>query len=220
MITAENLAEIESEGRRLLEAARRDPNRAVPQYPSWTLADLAAHTASVHALAALVCRDLPTERVSRPRLPPGKDALDWFEQNHADLLEVLRRADPKSPCWGFGPGSNVNRWKDRIVVETGVHRWDAHQALGERGDLTEMVARSGLEEFAGMWFPMLPDVQTLHVTAMDLGQDFVFGDGVPAVFIEGTASDIYLSLMSRPSAVVLPGDWAKALEALPPPPAG
>lgn len=218
MINAQHLAEIESEGRRLVQAARRDPNRVVPQYPSWTLADLVVHTASVHALGALVCRDLPAERVSRPRLPPGEDALEWFERNLVDLLEVLSRADPDSLCWGFGTGSNVKRWQTRMVVETGVHRWDACQSFGDGADLTELVAESGLEEFSRMWFPILSDVQTLQVTATDLGQDLVFGDGVPTASIEGTASEIYLSLMSRPSPVVLPADWTTALQTLPPPP--
>jgi hypothetical protein len=36
--------------------------------------------------------------------------------------------------------------------------------------------------------------------------------------IEATASDLYLRLMSRPSPVVLPDEWAQAVDGLAPPP--
>jgi hypothetical protein len=84
--------------------------------------------------------------------------------------------------------------------------------------LTELVARSGLEEFADMWLPHLGEVQTLQVTTTDLGASWVYGDGDPVGSIEGTTSDLYLRLVSRPSAVELPGDWAAAVDGLAPPP--
>ncbi|HUG31901.1 MAG TPA: maleylpyruvate isomerase family mycothiol-dependent enzyme [Acidimicrobiia bacterium] len=218
MLSAENLAGIESEGRRLGRAARRDPHKPVPQYPDWTLADLASHTASIHGRTALICRELPAERVSAPRLPEGMDPLDWYEDTLDDMLAALTDADPVSECWGFGPSPNVGFWERRMVIETGVHRWDAYGAHGEEDRLTDLVARSGLEEFGDMWLPHLGDVQPLSVTATDLGETWVYGDGEVTASVEGTASDLYLRLVSRLSPVELPDDWTGAVDALAPPP--
>lgn len=218
MLSAENLASIESEGRRLALAARRDPQRAVPQYPGWNLSDLASHTASIHGRTAHICRELPSERVSAPRLPEGKDPIDWYEENLDDMLAALTDADPETECWGLVPNPTVGSWESRMVVETGVHRWDAYQAHGEEDRLTDLVARSGLDEFAELWLPYLGDVQTLAVTASDIGDTWTYGEGEPTASVEGTASDLFLRLMSRPSPVVLPDDWVAAVDGLSPPP--
>lgn len=218
MLSAENLAAIESEGRRLGQAARRDPGKPVPQYPGWTLADLASHTASIHGRTAKICRELPSDRVSAPRLPEGQDPVDWYEETLDEMLQALTGADPDAECWGLVPHSTVGFWERRMVVETGVHRWDAYQAHGEEDRLTDLVARSGLDEFGEMWLPYLGDVQTLAVTATDLERTWEYGEGAPAASIEGSASDLFLRLMSRPASVVLPDDWTSAVDGLAPPP--
>jgi uncharacterized protein (TIGR03083 family) len=215
---AEHLAGIESEGRRLASAARRDPDRSVPQYPDWTLADLVSHTASIHGRTALICRDLPTERISAPTLPEGQDVIDWYEETLDNVLDALRETDPTSRCWAFGPEPNVGFWERRMVIETGIHRWDAYQAFGEEDRLTDLVARCGLDEFADMWLPQLGEVRTLRVTATDLGDTWALGEGDPTASVEGTASDLYLRLVARPSPVDLPEDWAQAVDGLAPPP--
>ena len=218
MLSAENLAGIESEGRRLGQAARRDPGRHVPQYPGWTLADLASHTASIHGRTALICRELPEERIPAPTLPEGHDVLDWYDESLEDLLAALTEADPASPCWGFGSEPSVGFWERRMVIETGVHRWDAYQAHGEEDRLTDLVARTGLEEFDDVWLPQLGDVPTLQLTATDMGETWVYGAGALAESVEATASDLYLRLMSRPAPVKLPDDWVTAVDGLAPPP--
>ncbi|HEX6222371.1 MAG TPA: hypothetical protein VF115_14870, partial [Acidimicrobiia bacterium] len=120
--------------------------------------------------------------------------------------------------WGFGPTPSVGFWERRMVIETGVHRWDAAQAFEEEDRLIDNVARSGLDEFGHMWLPHLGDVQTLEVTATDLDRTWAYGDGFPTASVEGTASDLYLRLVSRPSPVSLPDDWAAAVDGLAPPP--
>ncbi len=218
MLSAENLAAIESEGRRLGSTGRRDPGRSVPQYPGWTLADLASHTASIHARTSLICHELPTERVSAPRLPEGVDVFDWYETTLDEMLAALTEADPTARCWGFGPDPNVGFWERRMVIETGVHRWDAFGAFAGEDRLLDLVALSGLDEFSDMWLPHLGDVQTLLVRATDVDRSWVYGDGEPDASVEGTVSDLYLRLVSRPSPVALPSDWADAIDGLAPPP--
>jgi uncharacterized protein (TIGR03083 family) len=218
VLSAENLAAIESEGRRLGLAARRDPDRPVPQYPGWTLADLISHTASNNGRTTVICRELPTERISAPRLPEGADVFEWYDQTLDEMLAALTETDPNTGCWGFGPEPNVGFWERRMVIETGVHRWDAFQAFGEEDRLTDLVATSGLDEFGGMWLPQLGEVPTLEMTATDLDRTWVFGDARPTEAVQGSVSDLYLRLMSRPSPVELAESWAQAVDGLAPPP--
>jgi uncharacterized protein (TIGR03083 family) len=218
MLSIENLMIIESEGRRLGLAARRDPERPVPQYPGWTLADLVSHTASIFGQTAQVCRQLPTESVPLPTRPEGVNVHEWYDATLDEMLAVLTDADPKSPCWGFGPGSNVGHWECRVVAETGVHRWDADQAFGEEDDLNDLVARQGLDEYSLVWLPLLSGIQTLKVTATDLGASWVYGKGVATASVDGSASALVLRLMSRSSSVALPDDWTRAVDGLAPTP--
>lgn len=218
MLSAENLASIESEGRRLSIIARREPDRSVPQYPDWTLADLASHTASIHGRTVAIVTELPEERISAPTLPAGVDVLDWYDETLEEMLAALRTASPTTPCWAFGPNPCVGFWETRMVVETGVHRWDAAHAFDEHDRLTDHVARTGLVEFPDMWHSHLKDVQTMAVTATDFDRTWVYGKGEPTASIEGPASEIYLRLVSRPSSVELPSDWAAEVDAMKPPP--
>lgn len=218
MLLAENLASIESEGRRLSAAARSNPDGDVPQYPGWTLADLASHTASIHGRTVLICEELPEERMSAPRLPEGMDPIDWYDETLEEMLAALRDIDPDTPVWGFGPDPTLGFWEIRMVVETGMHRWDAEQAVGRDEKLTDHVARSALEEFPIMWRPHMGDLPTLRVEATDLAESWTYGEGEPAHLLSGTASDLYLRLVSRPSNVELPVEWAEAVDSLAPPP--
>jgi uncharacterized protein (TIGR03083 family) len=218
VLWAENLASIESEGRRLAIAARVDPDREVPQYPGWRLADLVSHTASIHGRTVLICRELPAGRISAPRLPEGRDPIDWYEETLEEMLTELRGADPETPVWTFDDSGTLGFWEKRMTVETGVHRWDAQQALAEPEKLTDRVAEVGLEEYAGFWLELLEDVQTLELAATDLGRSWIYGEGEPTARVEGTGSDLELRLMSRPSPVLVPDDWAAAVDGLAPPP--
>src|SRR5690606_40729749 len=60
--------------------------------------------------------------------------------------------------WGFGTDSTVGRWVRRMLVETGVHRWDAQHAFGEATPLTGLVAATALDEFSSMWAPLLDKI--------------------------------------------------------------
>jgi uncharacterized protein (TIGR03083 family) len=178
---------------------------------------LAGHLAAVHGRTITICRDLPTERPSAPHLPEGTDPITWFEESLGEMLEMLDAADPEALVWGFWPRSSIGLWQRRMVIETGVHRWDADQAFGEESGLSDIVSRSGLDEFNDMWLPRLGELPPLEASATDLGLVWVLGNGAPVSALEGTGSDIYLRLMSRPSPVSLPPVWAEAVDALEPP---
>ncbi len=193
---------------------RREPTRPVPQYDGWTLADLASHTASIHGRTVLICEQLPSERIPAPTQPEGRDPVDWYDENLELMLLALERADPDTPCWALGSSDTLGFWESRMVVETGVHRFDADHALGVAEPLSAHVARTGLDEFGDLWLPMLEDVPTLEVRASDLDENWVYGQGGANMRLEGTASDIYLRLMQRPSPVLLPAEWAGPVDSL------
>jgi len=182
------------------------------------MASLLEHLGGVLGRTSLVCRDLLTERVSAPRPEEGADLAVWYGERLAEAADVLGTSDWDAPVWGFTERSVIATWATRMVVEVGVHRWDADQAFGEPPPLLDEVSACGLDEFAHMWFLMLGEVRTLALTATDLGRHWHYGDGDPAESIEGSASDLYLRLMSRPSPVILPEDWTTAVDSLAPPP--
>jgi uncharacterized protein (TIGR03083 family) len=205
------LEAIETEGRGLVAYAKRDPGRFVPQYPTWTMQDLVVHTASIHARTVEVCERLPQERIPAPKLPAGRDAFEWYEETLVAMLTSFRATDPAAEVWFFTADQSVAAWERRMLIETGVHRWDAQQAFEDPEPLLPIVATNGLDEFGAMWLPRLGDLPALTVTATDTGRTWTFGTGAAGAAITGTGSDIYLRLMSRPG-VRLPKEWAAAVD--------
>jgi uncharacterized protein (TIGR03083 family) len=181
------------------------------------MGDLAGHVGGVLARTTLICRLLPTERPSAPRPPEGVDPAAWCLASLEEMLVALGESDPATPVWGLWPDSSIGLWEQRMVIETGLHRWDADQAFGEVRALTGTVAQAALDEYAAMWLPRLGEVPAIEVVADDLDRHWVYGEGTPTATVGGTASDIYLRLMSRPSPVTLPAAWALAVDSLEPP---
>ena len=163
-----DLGAIESEGRRIIGYGRRQPDRIVPQYPTWTLRDLVVHVAGVHGRTAAVCRTLPQERVPAAELPAGGDAFGWAEEQLEEMLQGLRTADPGMEVWTFVPDKRLAFWSRRMLIETGVHRWDAQGAVEDPEPLLPPVAANGLDEFPDLYLPRLGEVPTIELTAVDL----------------------------------------------------
>lgn len=218
MLSADHLAAIRSEGEKILSRAREDRDRPIPQYPDWTMADLVAHLGSIHGRTALICREGPVERPTSPRLPQGQDVVDWYRDSLEEMLAALEESDPDTPVWGFWPNSCVGLWERRMVIETGLHRWDADQAFTDPDALIDVVASSGLEELGDMWMGRMGELPALQLIATDLGRSWTYGTGPSIGLVTGSASDLYLRLMSRPSPVVLPESWAESVDGLEPPP--
>jgi uncharacterized protein (TIGR03083 family) len=208
-----DLAAIEYEGWRLIELGRLNPDRTVPQYPTWTMRDLVVHVAGVHGRTATICETLPAGRIPGPELPLDEDPFEWAAEQLAAMLEGLATADVTAAVWTFVDDPSLGFWMRRMVIETGVHRWDAHSAVGEPVELLTTVAGHGLDEFPDLYLPRLGEVQTIELRATDLGRSWRFGRGQPRVLVEGSASDLFLRLMSRPG-VELPPDWARAVDSL------
>ncbi len=158
-----DLALIEREGRRIIEIGRGAPAATVPQYPTWTLRDLVVHVAGVHGRTATICRTLPRERIPTAELPSGRDAFEWADEQLAAMLEGLRTADPDAATWTFVADPCLRFWGPRMVVETGVHRWDAESAVGDPQPLSAEVSVHGLDEFGELYLPRLGDVPVIEL---------------------------------------------------------
>ncbi len=213
MTTADELAVIECEGRHIISFGRGAPERMVIQYPTWTLRDLVVHVAGVHGRTAEVCRTLTRGRIPTPALPDGQDPFDWAAEQLELMLDGLRTADVEAEVWTFVPSKRMAFWGPRMLIETGVHRWDAQGVVEDPEPLLPMVAASGLDEFSALYLPQLGTVPTIALTATDLGRTWHFGEGEAAAPVEGPASDLFLRLMSRPGTP-LPAEWERAVDAL------
>ena len=112
------------------------------------------------------------------------------------MVEALRDADPDLELWSLVPERTARAWERRMVIETGIHRWDAQSAFEDPDPLPPIVAAHGLDEFADLWLPRLGPVPVLEVTASDLGRSWRFGEGDASSWITGPASDLYLRLMA------------------------
>jgi uncharacterized protein (TIGR03083 family) len=208
----EGLAGIARDGRRIIGLGRGAPDRIVPQYPTWTLRVLVAHVAGIHARTAAICDTLADERPAAV-VPPEGDPFDWAEASLEAMLGSLAAADPEAEVWTLVSDRRLSFWCRRMLIETGVHCWDAQTALEDVQSLPSLVASNGLDEFRELYLPRLGDVPTIELVATDLGRSWRFGGGRPTACVEGTASDLFLRLMSRPGAV-LPAAWEQAVDAL------
>ncbi len=149
-------------------------------------------------------------------LPEGRDPCDWYAETLPAMIEALRDVDPGALGWTLFSDRRVSTWERRMVIETGVHRWDAQMRSRSRSHCCpswpDMDSRSSVT----CGCPRLGDVPTLAVEVVDLGGTWIFGDGEPRFRVTGTASDIYLRLMAR-GAVRLPAPWEAAVDAMPTP---
>lgn len=139
MESADYIAILAEEGRSLAEAAAEAGTGApVPSCPGWTVADLLGHTGAVHRWAAsfvetgrMTPTDDNTEAGFQATAGDRDDLLDWYWQSHANLVAVLRAAEPDLKCWTFLPTSSPLRfWARRQAHETAIHRVDAQLACG------------------------------------------------------------------------------------------
>ena len=208
-----DLEVIEYEGWRIIELGRQTPERRVPQYPTWTLRDLVVHVGGVHGRTATICETLPAERIPTSKPSADEDPFEWAAMELARMLAGLAEADPTAEVWTFVDDPALSFWTRRMVIETGVHRWDAQGAVADPAPLIDRVASYGLDEFDALYLPRLGTLPALELQATDLERTWRFGEGESGSIVSGPASDLFLRLMSRPG-VALPTAWEQAVDAL------
>ena len=207
-----------------------DLSASVPGCPGWNVADLARHLGGVHRWAhdALITGAAG----ERPQGPDGRDDLvAWFAEGASRLVALLRRTDPNSPAWTFGPPPRTAAfWSRRQAHETSMHLGDAQRALDLPFVTNAEFAADGVDEIATMFFPsrvrrgVTPVLERgLRVVLTDLGDTafVIAGDGTDptaptAATLRGPAADVLLVLWGRASveSLIVEGDPAVVDEVL------
>jgi uncharacterized protein (TIGR03083 family) len=201
----------------------------VPDCPGWTLRDLASHLGGVHRWAHdIVVSGAPGDEPEGPR---DRDPLiAWFVQGAAQLLTVLRDADPAAPTWTFGPRPRlVSFWVRRQSHETSMHLQDARRAVGEGYVVDPYFAADGVDEVVTVMFPRQVRLQRIEPLSRGVrielsdvpGASWVLaGDGTDrtagsVATVRGTAEELLRALWGRKGAQTLTveGDADAALEA-------
>jgi uncharacterized protein (TIGR03083 family) len=144
VMTIDHLGLLASEGARILDAYRRDPDGRVPWSDRWTVRSVARHVAGSHHAVAVILSDRPTADFARAAAMPRVETSDpgfpeWFAGTTEELLHQCRVVPPEAACWAPHPlleGTGAY-WTRRIAYDTLVHRWDAEAGAGIAGPAME-----------------------------------------------------------------------------------
>lgn len=212
--SAYDLARFETLSDRLLaEVERRDGAQPVKS-SSWpTVAEVAAHVASVYRwVTAIITSGQPAPRVEEPL------AVAPHELREArDALMLLLRADDVD-CWIIGGSTGTTVfWRRRMVLETLKHLLDVRTTPDDRfavpRELDAEVAVQGIDEFFAVFLARsraslepLPGSLRLITTDADRSwrilPDWKLDDGAPAdAQVEARAGALLLLLWERADAL-------------------
>jgi uncharacterized protein (TIGR03083 family) len=220
--TAEHIANLGSDGRRLGEVATQAPFDApVPGCPGWDVEDLVRHIGDVHRWAETIVRERRTERLHLDSKGPGghDELLEWYWDGLAALMRSLSDASPDDIFWSWAPAPTpLAFWARRQAHETAIHRLDAEQACGCPTPFAAAQAVDGIEE----WLTIAPlrvkvadgGGRTLHLSALDVSWAILVemdADGLRAMrsttagdcAVRGAASDLFALVMNRRDATGL-----------------
>jgi uncharacterized protein (TIGR03083 family) len=200
----------------------------VPPCPGWNLLDLIHHLAGIylwtrsHVSRGITSRPETDPRDSLGDLPTGSAAIQWWADEHAQLLALLEALDPQMPAWNWAPASKQAWfWQRRMAHETAVHRWDAQMTVGHAEPINSRLAADGISEVLDSWLPAgrrqgpLDRSGLVRLVATDLDQEWLVrlrGAGVALLDTaawqhpdehdaravgRGSASDLLLALYGR-----------------------
>lgn len=218
-------------------------DRPIRHCPGWTVRELTGHLIELHywVAAAIEAAD-PSQPVRRdpPPLPSDEELPRAFSTSALTLLAALDR-DPASASWTFASDHTVGFWQRRQPHEHAIHRWDLELALHGAAQLNEELARDGIEEVVGFFWPRqvalgraeAPDAAVLLRVAVEdhAGEvpgaaataEWLIGDPrpeaadqVPVAVATGTLSQLALLLWGRidPADLTWEGDRTAGLEVL------
>jgi uncharacterized protein (TIGR03083 family) len=219
----------------LATAARLGLEATVEHCPGWTVRSVVEHLGAIHQWVHAMVERQAVERLSREELPAppaGDDELvPWFEAGARRLIDMLSTVDLDQPVWNWSRQQpHVARfWLRRMAHETAVHRWDGQRGHGVEVAIDGAVVVDGIEEVFDTIAPRMVEAGgdltelggTLHVhstdregewlvalegSVLDVRREHAKGDCA----VRGTASDLLLLLLNRPTrdAVEVFGDKA------------
>jgi uncharacterized protein (TIGR03083 family) len=204
----------------LAAVARAGLEPSIEHCPGWTVQSVVEHLGMIHRWVEQMVRTRATERLSRRDMtPPPTDGLaEWFEEGVGRLVDTLGSVDPGEPVWNWSLRPHVaGFWPRRMAHETAVHRWDGERGSGREQPLDGALAVDGIEEVFDTIAPRVVDGAplelggTLHLHCTDREGEWLVSsspEGGLAVrrehakgdcAVRGTASDLLLLLLNRPT---------------------
>jgi len=161
--------------------------------------------------------------LTRGRSMTGAELLEWWEQSHEGLAEVLKTADPKTRVPWFGPPMGLLSFVSARLMETWAHGQDVADALGR-----ERVATDRLRHVAHLGVKARPFSYVVHgreapparidvVLEAPSGEEWTWqvgeeSDLEPVSSIKGTAEAFCLVVTQRrnvaDTTLVVKGDTA------------
>jgi len=213
------LDEISAESRRLAAVGAETLQQGVPSCPEWTGRDLLEHVWHVYrfwqaqVLAANAAAPLELGDRSPPEEAAPAEALELAAE---ELVDALRSAGPKAPCWNWSGRDTTARWlARRMALESAVHRYDGELTAGEATPIEAGLSADGIAEFLTVHLrtdlPEVPtatlggslclactDVEDAWTVEVGGGRLRIRNDRGPAsACLRGAASDLFLFVWNR-----------------------
>lgn len=222
---AEHIEAIDREAARITAGLSAGPMElGVPTCPEWTLVDLATHLGQVCGLwSHVICeaRGLPKAPFREPDPVERRAAsfATWFRDQAALLVSMLGATDPRQEVWTFDPNNNSAAFiARRVANELAVHRVDVQLTRGEPQPIEGSLAVDGIDEIFEMitaWRREHPDTgsgkgESLQLSVTEPVAEWLVrltpegtvvegGNGHADLTLQGTASDVELTLFDRPA---------------------
>ncbi len=200
----------------------------VPSCPDWTVLDLIHHLGTQyrrvrsHVSRGVTSRPESHGEPTPEQLPTGTAAIQWWEDEFQQLVDLLDKLDVQLPAWNWAPqAKQAGFWHRRMAHENAVHRWDAQTAVGQVEPIEAKLAADGVAEVLDTLLPAGrrrgPTDRTggMQLVATDPAHTWFVrlrGEGValldtdtwldhddhhPRALARGTASDLVLALFGR-----------------------
>jgi uncharacterized protein (TIGR03083 family) len=190
--------------------AATDPAAPVPACGDWTVRDVAHHVTTLHRWVRDAL-DSPTMPAfdERPVDGDGPAIAEAYRESAAAMLSRMHELPLDHPCWTFDKDNQTaGFWHRRQLHELSVHRWDVAPY-----DLADELASDGIDEALEFMLPRmlaggrasLPDGSLRLVSPK---RTWTVGEGEPVAEVQGSASDLLLSLWGRRD--LLPSPWREA----------
>lgn len=143
-------------------AVQAGPDALVSTCPGWDVRRMMRHLARVYAMVNLAMDMEPGGSRPQPPAPPEDfaEALSWWDEQLAVLVDKLGAGDTDRAVWSFFPGGTPASWARRAAHETAIHRLDAEHALAGNttGHLHDLLfdpvfAADGIDEMLSVLLP-------------------------------------------------------------------
>jgi uncharacterized protein (TIGR03083 family) len=205
------LGHVRAESARLGEVARMGLDAAVPSCPGWTVESVVRHVATVyvHKVEVLRLGALPDP------WPPDfseRDALEWYDEARAAIVDALEKAGTELETWTFNPDDKTSGfWYRRMALETVVHRIDVEQAHEVVTPIDPELALDGIDEllYPNLGGPWWEEGDTEHPidAAVRITADgrswTVRADATSVVVSQGAEGEVAAEIFGSADAVFL-----------------